>query len=90
MRYLTNLKNSLVLIISIYEGGNIREAIFCILSYLDLVVFSSVSSQHIYSPRHLTFPPTLRYRPLYKPKYYIDVLTPLYYLANKVFLIYLK
>jgi hypothetical protein len=79
MWYLTKLKDSLVLTISTYKGGNIEEDIFCILSYSDLVIFSLVSSQHIYGLYHLIFPFTLRYRPLYKPKYYIDVLIPLYW-----------
>jgi hypothetical protein len=39
MRYLTKLKDGLVLAISTYEGGNIGEIIFRILSYSDSVVF---------------------------------------------------
>jgi hypothetical protein len=79
MRCLTKLKDGLVLAISTYEGGDIGEDIFCILSYSDSVAFSSVSYQHMYRLRHLTFPPTFLYRPLYKPKYCTDVLTPLQY-----------
>jgi hypothetical protein len=78
MQYLTKLKDGLVLAIFIYEGGDKGGDIFRILSYTDSVVFSSVSYQHIYGLRHLTFPPTLLYRPLYKPKYCTDVLTPLH------------